>query len=139
MYKIIMLFVFFINISWSSSINAQTSENDSYVYSSDEDISDLRKGVQYGIDYIAASFVDSADDISFIRGAIGGSDVGIIAKIESAQGVEHLDSIIAASDGIMVARGDLGIEIAPEEVPGVQKRMIRLCRHARKPVITATR
>jgi len=104
----------------------------------DEDIHDLREGIKFGIDYISASFVDSPEDIYFIRGAIGGKDVGIIAKIESAEGVSNLDSIIAAADGIMVARGDLGIEIPPEEVPGVQKRMIRLCREARKPVITAT-
>lgn len=104
----------------------------------DEDIHDLREGIKHGIDYISASFVNSAEDVHFIRGAVRGGDVGIIAKIESARGVQNLESIIDVADGVMVARGDLGIEIPPEEVPGVQKRMIRLCREARKPVITAT-
>ena len=110
----------------------------------DEDISDLHTGIGFsedesgGIDYISASFVDSADDIAFIRKSIKNNDVGIIAKIESAEGVRNLDEIIEAADGVMVARGDLGIEIPPEEVPGVQKRMIRLACEARKPVITAT-
>jgi pyruvate kinase len=109
-----------------------------------EDIEDLKAGIKFpddesgGIDFISASFVDSADDIELIRNVIGDADTRIIAKIESAEGVKNLDEIIDAADGVMVARGDLGIEIPPEEVPGVQKRMIRLCREAHKPVITAT-
>ncbi len=109
-----------------------------------EDIEDLKAGIKFpddesgGIDFISASFVDSADDINLIRNVIGDADTRIIAKIESAEGVKNLDEIIDAADGVMVARGDLGIEIPPEEVPGVQKRMIRLCREAHKPVITAT-
>lgn len=107
----------------------------------DEDIHDLKEGARRGIDYIAASFLSRPDEIAEIRRAVagaGGGDIQIIAKIESAQGVENLEGIIEAADGIMVARGDLGVEIPPEEVPGVQKRIIRLCREARKPVITAT-
>ena len=107
----------------------------------DEDIIDLRAGAKRGIDYISASFVNKAEDIETIRREVtadGGPDVPVIAKIESAEGVKNLEAIIEAADGIMVARGDLGIEIPPEEVPGVQKRMIHLCREAGKPVITAT-
>ncbi len=110
----------------------------------EEDIGDLKIGIAQnddesgGIDFISASFVDSADDIKLIRNVIGDADTRIIAKIESAEGVKNPDEIIDAADGVMVARGDLGIEIPPEEVPGVQKRMIRLCREAHKPVITAT-
>ncbi|MCX6645056.1 MAG: pyruvate kinase, partial [bacterium] len=110
----------------------------------DEDISNLKTGIGIsddeagGIDYISASFVGSADDVRHIRESIGECDVGIIAKIESAEGVRNLEEIIEAADGVMVARGDLGIEIPPEEVPGVQKRMIRLACDSRKPVITAT-
>ncbi len=104
----------------------------------EQDIPDLKEGVNRGIDYIAASFVNRASDIEYIRQAIGGKDIAIIAKIESSQGVENLEQIIRASDGAMVARGDLGVEIPPEAVPGVQKGMIRLCRESRKPVITAT-
>jgi len=107
----------------------------------DEDISDLRKGIAAGIDYISASFVNSMEDVLFIRGAVAGGKgrgIPVISKIESAKGVANLESIIKASDGIMVARGDLGIEIPPENVPGVQKNMIRRCLEAGKPVITAT-
>jgi pyruvate kinase len=109
-----------------------------------DDISDLKTGIAIsddetgGIDYVSASFVNSADDVRFIRESIGECDVGIIAKIESAEGVKNLEEITRAADGVMVARGDLGIEIPPEEVPGVQKHMIRLSRELRKPVITAT-
>lgn len=107
----------------------------------DQDIVDLREGAKRGIDYISASFVNTPEDVEKIRREVtgdGGRDVPVIAKIESAEGVRNLEKIIEAADGIMVARGDLGIEIPPEEVPGVQKRMIRLCREAGKPVITAT-
>jgi len=104
----------------------------------ESDVEDLREGIKHGIDYISASFVNSPEDISYIRDAIEGSKVPIIAKIESAGAVEKLEGIIDTADALMVARGDLGIEIPPEEVPGVQKRMIRMCRLKRKPVITAT-
>ena len=104
----------------------------------DRDISDLQAGIENGIDYISASFIRSAKDIADIRMSLGGAMVPIIAKIETAQAVANLAEVINAANGAMVARGDLGIEIPPENVPGVQKRIIHTARSMRKPVITAT-
>lgn len=107
----------------------------------DKDIADIKFGVENGIDFVAASFVRKADDVLAIRKVLeecGGEDVHIISKIESEEGVENLKEIIEVSDGIMVARGDLGVEIQNEQVPLVQKDMIRRCNLAGKPVITAT-
>lgn len=107
----------------------------------DRDISDIRFGIEQGIDYIAASFIRKKDDVSQIRRVIeeeNASHIMIISKIENRQGVENLDEIIEASDGIMIARGDLGVEIPAEEVPLVQKMIIGKCNQAGKPVITAT-
>ena len=106
----------------------------------DKDKEDIRFGIELGFDYIAASFVRSADAIREIREILNssGSSMGIIAKIENAEGLENLDEIIEASDGIMVARGDLGVEIPAEDVPVVQRELIEKCRIAGKPVITAT-
>ncbi|MCI8455224.1 MAG: pyruvate kinase [Lachnospiraceae bacterium] len=106
----------------------------------DKDKQDIRFGVEAGFDFIAASFIRSADAIQEIRELLkeNGSDMGIIAKIENAEGLENLDAIIAASDGIMVARGDLGVEVAPEKLPYLQKMMIEKCSEACKIVITAT-
>ena len=104
----------------------------------DNDIEELKVGAEKGIDYIAASFVRNTDDLAEIRKILSGYDIPIVAKIESASGVANLDEIIESADGIMVARGDLGIEIPPEEVPGVQKKMIAACIRMCKPVITAT-
>ncbi len=107
----------------------------------DRDRDDLRFAVEHDFDYVAASFVRRADDVVQVRAALreyGGADIGIIAKIENREGVNNLDEIIAAADGIMVARGDLGVEIPAWEVPVLQKRMIKAAVHAGKHVITAT-
>lgn len=106
----------------------------------EKDIEDLEFGLRVGVDFVAMSFVRSAKDvqdvISRIRAA--GSNASIIAKIEKPEAVEVIDEIIEETDGIMVARGDLGIEIPSEKVPMVQKLIIDRCRAAGKPVITAT-
>jgi len=106
----------------------------------EKDRDDLRFGVEQDVHIIAASFVRNADDVRSIRDwlrEIGGKQL-IISKIESMQGVKNLDEIIELSDGIMVARGDLGVEYPVEELPILQKEMIRLCNRVGKPVITAT-
>ena len=107
----------------------------------DKDISDIRFGVENDFDYIAASFVRRAADVEAVRQVLhdcGGDDVRIIAKIENQEGVDNVDEILAAADGIMVARGDLGVEIPAARVPILQKQMIRKGLQAGKPVITAT-
>jgi pyruvate kinase len=107
----------------------------------EQDIKDIVFGIEMGFDYIAASFIRSANDILKIREILeenGGEDIQIIAKIESRDGVNNLDTILEVADGIMVARGDLGVEIAPEEVPLVQKTLIQKSNLLGKPVITAT-
>jgi pyruvate kinase len=105
-----------------------------------EDREDLAFAAGSDVDYIAASFVRSAADIEEIRSYLKslGSELPIIAKIESRRGVEHLQEIVGAADGIMVARGDLGVEVPMAEVPVLQKRIIRATVTAGKPVITAT-
>lgn len=108
---------------------------------SPKDIDDITKGVKAGFDYIAASFVRRADDVQQIRKLLndnGGQRVGIISKIESQEGIDNFEEILALSDGIMVARGDMGVEIPMEQVPVVQKHMIKRCNAVGKPVITAT-
>ncbi|MCL2352302.1 MAG: pyruvate kinase [Firmicutes bacterium] len=107
----------------------------------ERDIEDIKYGIKMGFDYIAASFVRSANDILKIREVLeenGGGGIRIIAKIESRDGVNNLDSILELADGIMVARGDLGVELPPEEVPLVQKQLIRKANYMGKPVVTAT-
>lgn len=107
----------------------------------EKDIDDIKFGVSVGVDYIAASFIRSAKDVLEIKRVLeecGGSDVQIISKIENRDGVDNIDEILEVTDGIMVARGDLGVEIPFEEVPLVQKMLIEKCIQKGKPVITAT-
>ena len=108
---------------------------------SEKDIEDLKFGCQNNVDFVAASFIRKADDVRQVRKVLkenGGERIQIISKIESQEGLDNFDEILAESDGIMVARGDLGVEIPVEEVPCAQKMMIKKCNRAGKVVITAT-
>jgi len=106
----------------------------------EKDVADIRFGIAQEVDFIAASFVRRAEDVLEIRRHLAASPfpIAVIAKIESHSGVANIDSILAAADGLMVARGDLGVEIPAEKVPAVQKMIITQCNRAGKPVITAT-
>ena len=107
----------------------------------EKDVDDIRFGVANDFDFIAASFVRRAADVEAVRAVLhecGGDEVKIIAKIENQEGVDNLDEILEAADGIMVARGDLGVEIPAARVPILQKQMIRKGLQLGKPVITAT-
>ena len=107
----------------------------------EKDIRDITNGVKAGFDYIFASFVRRADDVRQIRKLLddnGGQHIGIISKIESQEGIDKFEEILAESDGIMVARGDMGVEIPFYQVPIVQKHIIKRCNEVGKPVITAT-
>ena len=109
----------------------------------EKDRRDLEFGLRQGVDYVALSFVRTAGDIRELREVMTGlTDKGqvppIIAKIEKPQAVSGIDQIIGEADGIMIARGDLGVEMPPEDVPVLQKMIIRKCNQAGKPVIVAT-
>ena len=109
-------------------------------YISDADMEDILFGIKEGYELIAASFVRSKEDIYELRKILQehGSDMKIIAKIENMQGIENLEEILETSDGVMVARGDMGVEIPMEEVPVLQKKMIKMANAQGKHVITAT-
>lgn len=110
-------------------------------YLSEQDMDDLEFGSRMGFDFIAASFVRSAADINYLRKftqSLGWFDVRIIAKIENSDGVENIDEILEAADGIMVARGDMGVEIPFEQIPAIQKTLIKKGYNAGKQVVTAT-
>ncbi len=102
-----------------------------------KDIDDLNYGLELGVDWVALSFVQRAEDVSEARKLIAGR-AAIMTKLEKPAAIEHLDEIVALSDAVMVARGDLGVELPPEDVPGIQKRIIRACRQAGRPVVVAT-
>ncbi|MDE1162703.1 MAG: pyruvate kinase [Acidobacteriaceae bacterium] len=106
----------------------------------EKDEIDLEFCIKQNCDAIAVSFVQTADDVRYVKSRIAqlGSDAWVISKLEKPQAVDHLESILEATDGIMVARGDLGVEVPPEKVPAIQKHIIRRCAATRKPVITAT-
>lgn len=110
-------------------------------YLSDADMNDLEFGAKMGYDFIAASFVRTSADINYLRKftqSLGWFDVRIIAKIENVDGVNNIDEILEAADGIMVARGDMGVEIPFEKIPAIQKKLIKYGYNAGKQVITAT-
>lgn len=106
----------------------------------EKDRKDLEFGLQQGVDAIALSFVRSASDVKTVKKIIAenGKDVPVIAKLEKPQAIDHLEEILEVTDGVMVARGDLGVEMAPEKVPVIQKHVIRRAAAWRRPVITAT-
>jgi pyruvate kinase len=106
----------------------------------EKDLSDLEFGLKQGVDIVAISFVRTAGDVLKAKRAIAAhrSDVGLVAKLEKPQAIDNLDAILDVANAVMVARGDLGVEVAPEKVPLIQKRVIRRALDFRKPVITAT-
>lgn len=103
----------------------------------EKDKEDLRFGLELGVDWVALSFVQRAEDVAEARKLISGR-AGIMAKLEKPSAIEHLAEIVELSDAVMVARGDLGVEVPPEDVPSLQKAIIRSCRKAGKPVVVAT-
>lgn len=103
----------------------------------DKDKADLAFGLELGVDWVALSFVQRAEDVEELRARVG-DRAGIMTKLEKPAAIVHLEEIVALSDAVMVARGDLGVEMRPEEVPSVQKRIVRSCRRSGKPVVVAT-
>lgn len=111
------------------------------VYLSEQDKKDLLFGIENDVDFVACSFVSCAQDLKDVRAflnANGGSDISLIAKIENRSGVDHIEEISEECDGIMIGRGDMGVEIPYEQLPGIQKELITKCRLLGKRVITAT-
>lgn len=111
------------------------------IYLSEQDKSDIAFGIEQGIDFIACSFVSDKQDLEDVRAFLkskGGDGIGLIAKIENQSGIDHIDEICTACDGIMIGRGDMGVEIPFEELPAIQKKLITKCRLLGKRVITAT-
>jgi len=106
----------------------------------EKDEVDLEFGIKNGVDAIAVSFVRTAEDVKLVKQRIAqlGADTWVVAKLEKPQAIEHLEEILSVADGVMVARGDLGVEMPPEQVPAIQKLVIRRAAEYRKPVITAT-
>jgi pyruvate kinase len=102
-----------------------------------KDRNDLAFGLALGVDWVAQSFVQHANDVRELSELVKGR-AGVVAKLEKPLAIEHLDAIVAVSDAVMVARGDLGVEVPPEQVPVLQRRIVRACRKAGKPVIVAT-
>lgn len=110
-------------------------------YISEADRSDILFGIEMDVDYVAASFVRRGSDVAELRKLLndnGGERIKILSKIENTEGIENFDEILKLSDGIMIARGDMGVEVDFEKLPGIQKKFIKLCCKAGKPVITAT-
>lgn len=110
-------------------------------YLSQRDKEDLLFGIEKNVDYVASSFVRRAADVNLLRAFLtehGGADIKIISKIENMEGIDNFEEILEASDGIMVARGDMGVEVNFERLPGIQKRFIKRCQQSGKIVITAT-
>ena len=110
-------------------------------YLSEQDKRDLLFGIEKDVDFVAASFVRKADDVRALREFLttnGGQEIKIISKIENLEGIENFEEILDESDGIMVARGDMGVEVEFEKLPGIQKRFIKRCQQRGKIVITAT-
>jgi pyruvate kinase len=110
-------------------------------YISEADKRDILFGIDMDVDYVAASFVRRGDDVAALRNLLddnGGEKIKIISKIENTEGIENFDEILRLPDGIMVARGDMGVEVDFEKLPGIQKKFIKACCRAGKPVITAT-
>lgn len=106
----------------------------------EKDEEDLEFAIKNGADMVAVSFVRTAEDVRLVKNRVAalGAETWVIAKLEKPQAIEHLESILEVADGVMVARGDLGVEMPPEKVPAIQKRVIRRAAELRKPVITAT-
>lgn len=126
----------------SNNKGVNVPETDTHLPSiTDQDVEDIKFAIENGFDFLACSFVRKASNVTEVREVLnkyGGSDIMIISKIENREGVSNFDEILMVSDGIMVARGDLGVEIPTEEVPIVQKMIIKKCYRSGKPVITAT-